>query len=237
MQKLDQLHAGEGKGIFATESPDIVLVEYRDDARAYGGLKRGRITGKGVINNRMTNLMMRTLEQAGEATCYVGEVSECESLMRRVDIVPLEIIVRNVAAGSISQRLGLPEGAQFDTPIIELCYKSEELEDPIVNETHIAAMRWVDLDTVRQMKERAVHINEVLREYFKRHKVELIDLKLEFGYDRAGRLLLTEELDPDTFRLWDSETHERLDKDRFRRDLGRAEEAYQEIWARLKDEY
>lgn len=236
MQKLDQLHAGEGKGIFATESPDIVLVEYRDDARAYGGLKRGRITGKGVINNRMTNYLMCMLEKQGEATCFIGEVSERESLMRRVDIVPLEIIVRNVAAGSISERLGLPEGAQFHSPIVELCYKSEELDDPIVNETHIAAMHWCDLETVRVMKERSLRINGILREYFKKIKVELIDMKLEFGYDRAGHLLLTEELDPDTFRLWDSETHERLDKDRFRRDLGGAEEAYQEIWSRLQGE-
>lgn len=233
MQKLDQLHAGEGKGIFSTEDPDVVLVEYRDDVRAFGGLKRGRITGKGVISNRMTNFLMQLLEAHGEPTCYMGEVSERESLMHRVDIVPIEVIVRNVAAGSISERLGLPEGAHFGSPIIELNYKSEELDDPIVNETHIAAMGWADLDTVAEMKRRALHINEVLKDFFFNRKVVLIDMKLEFGYDHSGRLLLTEELDPDTFRLWDADTHERLDKDCFRRDIGDAEMAYQEIWTRV----
>lgn len=234
MQKLDQIHAGEGKGIFCTERPDVVLVEYRDDVRAFGGLKRGRIKGKGVISNRMTNFLMQLLEKHGEPTCYIGEVSECESLMHRVDIVPIEVIVRNVAAGSISDRLGLPEGAPFGCPIVELSYSSEELDDPMVNETHIAAMGWADLDTVAEMKKRALHINQVLKDFFFDRKVVLIDMKLEFGYDQQGRLLLTEELDPDTFRLWDADTHERLDKDCFRRDLGDAEMAYQEIWSRVQ---
>lgn len=233
MQKLNQLHAGEGKGIFCTEDPNAVLVEYRDDVRAFGGLKRGRINGKGIVNNQMTNVLMRLLEANGESTCYLEQVSDRESLMRYVDIVPIEVIIRNVAAGSISERLGLPEGAAFSSPIIELKYKSEELDNPIINETYIAAMGWADLNVVAEMKHRALHINQVLRDFFFDRKVVLIDMKLEFGVDGEGNLRLTEELDPDTIRLWDADTHERLDKDCFRRDIGDAEAAYQEIFSRI----
>ena len=235
MQKLDQLHTFEGKAVFATEVPNLVIVEYRDTATAFGGLKRGRINGKGIINNRMTNFLMRLLEQSGEPTCYMGEINERESLMKRVDMIPVEVIVRNVVAGSLSERLGLGEGMILTEPVVELWYKNNELEETMVNETHVRAMGWTDLDTVTEMQRRALHINEVLRGFLKARKVELIDMKVEFGYTADGRLLVTDELDPDTCRFWDSDTHEHLDIDRFRRSIGGAEEAYQEIWKRLNE--
>lgn len=233
MQKLDQLHTFEGKAVFATEDPGLVLVEYRDTATAYGGLKRGRITGKGVINNRMTNYLMQLLERNGEATCFMGEINERESLMKRVSMIPVEVIVRNVVAGSLSERLGLGEGNRLRCPIVELWYKNNDLEETMINETHVSAMGWTDLDTIAEMKRRALHVSEILRDFLKPRRVELIDMKVEFGYTADGRLLVTDELDPDTCRFWDSDTHERLDKDRFRNDIGGAEEAYQEIWNRV----
>ena len=236
MKKLGQLYEGKAKKVFATDDPTLVIVEYKDDATAFNGLKKGTITGKGVINNRMTNYLMRMLEKNGVPTHFVEELSDRETLVKKVQIVPLEVIVRNVAAGSLSKRLGLAEGTRLSRVVLEYCYKDDELGDPMVNEYHIAAMGWADEATMKRIAELAMKINDLLCRYFKGINVDLIDFKLEFGITADGQLVLADEISPDTCRFWDSTTHEKLDKDRFRRDLGGVEEAYQEISTRLMGE-
>ncbi len=236
MKKLGQLYEGKAKKVFATDDPTLVIVEYKDDATAFNGLKKGTIAGKGVINNRMTNYLMRMLEKNGVPTHFVEELSDRETLVKRVHIVPLEVIVRNVAAGSLSKRLGLAEGTRLSRVVLEYCYKDDELGDPMVNEYHIAAMGWADDATMKRIAELAMKINDLLCRYFKGINVDLIDFKLEFGITADGQLVLADEISPDTCRFWDSTTHEKLDKDRFRRDLGGVEEAYQEISTRLMGE-
>ncbi|MBR4710511.1 MAG: phosphoribosylaminoimidazolesuccinocarboxamide synthase [Clostridia bacterium] len=236
MKKLEQLYEGKAKKVFATDDPGIVMVSYKDDATAFNGLKKGTIEGKGVINNRMTNFLMKMLEKNGIPTHYVEEISDRETLVKKVTIVPLEVIVRNVAAGSLSKRLGIPEGTALRRTVLEYCYKDDELGDPMVNEYHIAAMGWADDATMKQIAAYALKINDLLCQYFRPLNIDLIDFKLEFGITGDGQLVLADEISPDTCRFWDSRTHEKLDKDRFRRDLGGVEEAYQEISHRLMGE-
>ncbi len=236
MKKLNQMYEGKAKKVFATDDPNVVLVEYKDDATAFNGLKKGTIGGKGIINNRMSNYLMQMLEKNGVPTHYIEEISDRETLVKKVTIVPLEVIVRNVAAGSLSKRLGLPEGTPLRKTVLEYCYKNDELGDPMVNEYHIAAMGWADQPTMEKIASYALKINTLLCKYFKAVNVDLIDFKLEFGLTSDGELILADEISPDTCRFWDSTTHEKLDKDRFRRDLGGVEEAYQEISSRLMGE-
>ena len=233
MQKLEQLYEGKAKKVFATEDPQVVLVSYKDDATAFNGLKKGTISGKGAINNQMSNFLMKMLEKDGIPTHLIEELNERETLVKKVTIVPLEVIVRNVIAGSLAKRVGKPEGTSLLKPVLEYCYKDDELGDPMVNEYHIAAMGWADEETMKRIAAYALRINELLCAYFKGIGVDLIDFKLEFGWTGDGTLVLADEISPDTCRFWDSETHEKLDKDRFRRDLGGVEEAYQEISRRL----
>ena len=236
MKKLEQLYEGKAKKVFATDDPGVVLVEYKDDATAFNGLKKGTIQGKGVINNRVTNFLMKMLEKNGIPTHYIEEISDRETLVKKVTIVPLEVIVRNIAAGSLSKRLGLPEGTKLKKTVLEYCYKNDDLGDPMVNEYHIAAMGWVSDEDLKKIAEYSFKINQLLSAYLKDLNIELIDFKLEFGKTQDGQLVLADEISPDTCPFWDSTTHEKLDKDRFRRDLGGVEDAYQEIMKRLMGE-
>ena len=236
MKKLNQLYEGKAKKVFATDDPQVVLVSYKDDATAFNGLKKGTITGKGVVNNRVTNHLMKMLEKNGIPTHYIEEISDRETLVKKVTIVPLEVIVRNIAAGSLSKRLGLPEGTRMNKTVLEYCYKDDELGDPMVNEYHIAAMGWVSEENLKKIAAYSFRINDLLTRYLKDLNIELIDFKLEFGLTADGTLVLADEISPDTCRFWDSKTHEKLDKDRFRRDLGGVEDAYQEIIRRLMGE-
>jgi phosphoribosylaminoimidazole-succinocarboxamide synthase len=233
MKKLEQLYEGKAKKVFATDQPDLVIVDYKDDATALNGKKRGTINGKGAINNMMTNRLMQMLEKNGVPTHFVEEISDRETVVKKVSIVPLEVIIRNVAAGSLSKRLGIPEGTPLRKPVIEYCYKCDELDDPMVNEYHIAAMGWATDEQMKLIAEYALKVDSVLIRFFKEINVELIDFKLEFGVTSDGTLVLADEISPDTCRFWDATTHEKLDKDRFRRDMGGVEEAYIEMARRL----
>lgn len=233
MNKGVQLYEGKAKKVFAMENPEYVIVSYKDDATAFNGLKKGTITGKGVINNRMTNLLMQMLEKAGVKTHFVEELSDRETLVRKVSIVPLEVIVRNVSAGSFSKRYGVEEGIRFENPTIEFSYKNDELGDPLLNEYHALALKLATREEIDQIKAMAFKVNELLREFFDKCGVELIDFKLEFGRLSDGTIVLADEISPDTCRFWDKNTHEKLDKDRFRRDLGNVEDAYQEMMKRV----
>ncbi len=236
MEKREQLYEGKAKKVFATDDPGVVLVSYKDDATAGNGAKKGTIRDKGVVNNRVTNSLMRMLEQKGIPTHYIEELSDRETLVKKVEIVPLEVIVRNVAAGSLAKRLGLEEGTVLKSTVLEYCYKDDALGDPMVNEYHIAAIgaaTKAELDTIASY---SFKINEILTDYLKDAGIELIDFKLEFGRLADGTIVLADEISPDTCRFWDSKTHAHLDKDLFRRDLGGAEEAYQEVMKRLLGE-
>ncbi len=235
VEKLQQMYEGKAKKVFATSDPDIVLVSYKDDATAFNGLKKGQIAGKGVVNNRVTNFLMQMLEKEGVPTHFVEELSPTDTLVKHVSIVPLEVIVRNIAAGSLAKRLGVEEGTPMKSTVLEFSYKDDALGDPMVNDYHIYAMEWAtkeELDTIKNM---ALKINDVLRAFLKQSNIDLIDFKLEFGKFH-GKIILADEISPDTCRFWDSVTHEKLDKDRFRRDLGGVEEAYQEVIRRLMGE-
>ena len=236
VQKTVQLYEGKAKKVYVTTDDDLYIVDYKDDATAFNGLKKGTIAGKGIINNRMTNHLMRLLEREGIPTHFVEELSERETLVKKVTIVPLEVVVRNIAAGSLAKRLGLPEGVKMQRTVLEFCYKNDELGDPMVNDYHILAMGYAteaELDTI---KDYALRINDFLSNYLKELNIELVDFKLEFGRTPDGAIVLADEISPDTCRFWDSVTHEKLDKDRFRRDLGGVEEAYQEVMKRLMGE-
>ncbi len=236
MKKMEQLYEGKAKKVFATDDPNLVIVDYKDDATALNGKKRGTIVGKGAINNMMTNRLMKMLEKNGIPTHFVEEISQRETVVRKVQIVPLEVIVRNVAAGSLSKRLGIPEGTPMRKPVIEYCYKCDELDDPMVNEYHIAAMGWASDEQMAKIAEYALKIDSILIRYFKDINVDLIDFKLEFGVTGDGTLVLADEISPDTCRFWDATTHDKLDKDRFRRDMGGVEDAYLEMARRLQIE-
>ena len=236
MEKTTQMYEGKAKKVFATENPDYCIVSYKDDATAFNGLKKGTILGKGAINNRVTNHLMRLLEKNGVPTHLVEELNDRETLVKKVSIVPLEVIVRNIAAGSLSKRLGLPEGVKLGSTVLEYCFKNDDLGDPMVNDYHILAMGWATREELNQIAAYSFKVNEVLSEYLKEAGIELIDFKLEFGKTKDGTIVLADEISPDTCRFWDSVTHEKLDKDRFRRDLGGVEDAYQEILRRLLGE-
>lgn len=232
MKKLEQLYEGKAKKVFATEDPDVVIVDYKDDATAFNGEKKGTIVGKGVINNRMTNHVFQMLEKEGVPTHFIEELSDRETAVKKVEIVPLEVIIRNVAAGSFSKRLGVPEGTPFKEPTIEFSYKNDELGDPLINDYFAIALNLATREEIDRITEYAFKVNEVYKAYFSQLGIDLIDFKIEFGRCK-GEIILADETSPDTCRLWDSRTHEKLDKDRFRRDLGNVEEAYQEVFKRL----
>ena len=233
MEKKELLYEGKAKKVFKTDRPDVYLVQYKDDATAGNGAKRGTIRGKGAVNNQVTNHLMKFLEGKGIPTHLVEELSETETLVKKVQIVRLEVIVRNVAAGSLAKRLGMEEGTKLNCTVLEYCYKDDALGDPLVNDYHIAALGAATPEELRQIADYSMKINQELGEYLKTAGIELIDFKLEFGRDVNGNIILADEISPDTCRLWDEKTHEKLDKDRFRRDLGGAEEAYEEVMRRL----
>ena len=236
MEKKEQLDEGKAKKVFATENPDYCIVSYKDDATAFNGLKKGTILGKGAINNRVTNYLMKMLEKEGIPTHFVEELNDRETVVKRVKIIPLEVIVRNVAAGSLAKRLGLEEGVRMGRTVLEFCYKDDALGDPMVNEYHILAMNFATEEELKLISEYSLKINRILSEYLAEVNVELIDFKLEFGKTADGTVVLADEISPDTCRFWDMTTHEKLDKDRFRRDLGGVEDAYHEILKRLLGE-
>ena len=233
MEKLEQLYEGKAKRVFATNDPELLIVDYKDDATAFNGLKKGTISGKGVINNQMSNRLMQKLEKAGIPTHFVRELSERETLVKKVAIVPLEVIVRNIAAGSFSKRYGMEEGVVFEQPTIEFSYKNDALGDPLMNTLHARALGLATDTEIEQIKCYAFRINEILKAFWAECGVTLVDFKLEFGRLSDGTIVLADEISPDTCRLWDTKTHEKLDKDRFRRDLGGVEDAYAEIMKRL----
>ena len=233
VEKLEQLYEGKAKRVFATNDPELLIVDYKDDATAFNGLKKGTISGKGVINNQMSNRLMQKLEKAGIPTHFVRELSERETLVKKVVIVPLEVIVRNIAAGSFSKRYGMEEGDVFEQPTIEFSYKNDALGDPLLNTLHARALGLATDTEIEQIKCYAFRINEILKAFWAECGVTLVDFKLEFGRLPDGTIVLADEISPDTCRLWDTKTHEKLDKDRFRRDLGGVEDAYAEIMKRL----
>ena len=235
MEKREQLYEGKAKKVFAADDPQLLIVSYKDDATAFNGLKKGTIVGKGVINNRMSNLLMQRLEKAGIPTHFVEELSDRETLVKKVSIVPLEVIIRNIAAGSFSKRYGAEEGFVFETPTIEFSYKNDELGDPLMDEYHAIAMKLATKEEIATIKKYAFGVNEQLKAFWAECGVTLVDFKLEFGKLSDGTIVLADEISPDTCRLWDSETGEKLDKDRFRRDLGGVEDAYAEVMKRLTD--
>ncbi len=230
--KGEQLYEGKAKKVFATSDPDIVLVSYKDDATAFNGLKKGTIIGKGVVNNRMSNHMFRQLEKAGVPTHYVEELSDRETLVKKVNIVPLEVIIRNIAAGSMSKRLGIEEGTALKCPVLEFSYKNDELGDPMINDYHAMGMGIATREEIDTIADLAFKVNAFMLDYFKKLNIDLVDFKLEFG-KYHGKIILADEISPDTCRFWDCTTKEKLDKDRFRRDMGGVEEAYAEMMRRL----
>lgn len=233
MEKTTQLYEGKAKKVYATENPDYVIVSYKDDATALDGLKKGTITGKGVINNKMSNFLCKLLEKHGVPTHYVEELNDRETVVKKVSIVPLEVIIRNISAGSFAKRYGVEEGIVFDSPTIEFSYKNDELHDPLINEYHALALKLATKEEIDKIKEMAFKINDVLKEYFLSLNVKLVDFKLEFGRLNDGSIVLADEISPDTCRFWDADTNEKLDKDRFRRDMGGVEDAYNEMMKRV----
>lgn len=234
--KTEQLYEGKAKKVYATNNEELVIVDYKDDATAFNGEKKGTINNKGIINNRVTNHLMKMLEKNGIPTHLVEEISDRETIVKKVTIVPLEVIVRNIAAGSLAKRIGLDEGVKLGKTVLEYCYKDDDLGDPMVNEYHIMAMDWATKEELDLIAGYSFKINELLAAYLKDLNIELIDFKLEFGKTTDGTIVLADEISPDTCRFWDSTTGEKLDKDRFRRNLGGEEDAYKEIMKRLLGE-
>ena len=233
MNKMNQLYEGKAKRVYETEDPNLLIVSYKDDATAFNGLKKGTIAGKGAINNRMSNRLMMRLAKAGVPNHFVEELNERDTLVRRVQIVPLEVIVRNIAAGSFSKRYGVDEGVVFDKPTVEYSYKNDALGDPLLNTSHALALGAATEEEIETIRRYALKVNEFLKAFWLECGVILVDFKLEFGRTADGEIILADEISPDTCRLWDAKTHEKLDKDRFRRDLGGVEDAYKEIMKRL----
>jgi phosphoribosylaminoimidazole-succinocarboxamide synthase len=232
VEMKEQLYEGKAKKVYATNDPTLAIVHYKDDATAFNGLKKGTIVGKGVVNNTVSNTLFKLLEKDGIPTHFVEQLNDRDSVVKRVQIVPVEVIVRNIAAGSLAKRIGYPEGTKLKSTVLEYCYKNDELGDPMINETHIYAMGLATKEEMDTIADYSLKINKFLTEYLNDLGIELIDFKLEFGRFE-GKIILADEISPDTCRFWDSKTHEKLDKDRFRRDLGDVEEAYQEILNRL----
>ncbi|SCI32724.1 Phosphoribosylaminoimidazole-succinocarboxamide synthase [uncultured Flavonifractor sp.] len=235
-QKRELLYEGKAKKVYATDDPELLIVSYKDDATAFNGLKKGTIVGKGVINNRMSDLLMARLEREGIPTHLVRELNDRDTLVKRVAIVPLEVIVRNIAAGSFSKRYGVAEGAAFYRPTLEFSYKNDELGDPLLNDDHVLALGLASPEEVAVIRRYALEVNRLLREIWKQCGVTLVDFKLEFGRLPDGTIILADEISPDTCRLWDSQTGDKLDKDRFRRDLGGVEAAYRQVMDRLNQQ-
>lgn len=233
MTKGKQLYEGKAKKIFETDKPEILLVSYKDDATAFNGIKKGTILGKGIINNKVTNYMMRLLEKVGIPTHYIEEISERETLVKKVSIIPLEVIIRNVSAGSFAKNYGVEEGIIFDEPTIEFSYKNDKLGDPLINSYHAIALKLATKEEIEIIKKYAFKINEEMKKFFISINVKLIDFKLEFGKLADNKIVLADEISPDTCRFWDATTNEKLDKDRFRRDLGNVEGAYKEMMKRI----
>ncbi|MDD3337903.1 MAG: phosphoribosylaminoimidazolesuccinocarboxamide synthase [Lachnospiraceae bacterium] len=233
MEKKELMYEGKAKKVWTTEDPDVVIVDYKDDATAFNGEKKGTIVGKGVVNNRMTNHVFKMMEEKGVPTHLVEELSDRETAVKKVSIVPLEVIVRNVAAGSFSKRMGVEEGKQLLCPILEFSYKDDDLGDPFINDDYALALGLATQEEIDTIKTYTKEINEILKAYFLAAGMKLIDFKIEFGKDKDGKIILADEVSPDTCRLWDVETNAKLDKDRFRRDMGNVEEAYNEVFKRL----
>lgn len=233
MKKTVQLYEGKAKKVYATDDPELVIVSYKDDATALDGLKKGTVAGKGVVNNKMSNFLCRLLESRGVKTHYVEELSDRETLVKKVSIVPLEVIIRNISAGSFAKRYGVEEGIVFKSPTIEFSYKNDDLHDPLINSYHALALGLATEEEINTIKETAFKINSILKEYFLTLNVKLVDFKLEFGRTSDGTVILADEISPDTCRFWDADTNEKLDKDRFRRDMGGVEEAYAEMMKRV----
>ena len=236
MKKTEMLYEGKAKKVFATDEEGVVIVSYKDDATALDGLKKGTIEGKGVINNRMSNYLMAILEKEGVPTHLVEELSERETAVKRVDIIPLEVIIRNISAGSFAKRYGVEEGIVFDSPVFETSYKNDDLHDPLINDYHAVALKLATWEEIETIKNLALKVNEVLKAYFLGIGVKLVDFKLEFGKTIDGTIVLADEISPDTCRFWDAETNEKLDKDRFRRDMGGEQDAYKEMMRRVLGE-
>ena len=233
MEKMEQLYEGKAKKVFATDDPNLVIVSYKDDATALDGLKKGTILGKGVVNNRMSDFLFGLLEKNGVPTHFVKELNDREALVKKVSIVPLEVIVRNISAGSFAKRYGVEEGIVFAEPTIEFSYKNDALHDPLINSYHALALGLATKEEIETIKQLAFKVNEVLKAYFLSLNVRLVDFKLEFGRLPDGTVVLADEISPDTCRFWDATTNEKLDKDRFRRDMGGVEDAYREMMKRV----
>ena len=233
MEKREQLYEGKAKKVFATDDPSLVIVSYKDDATALDGLKRGTIAGKGAVNNRMSNYLMQMLEAGGVPTHFVRELSERETLVKKVSIVPLEVIIRNISAGHFAQRYGVSEGIVFAQPTIEFSYKNDDLHDPLLNSYHALALGLATGEEIELIKKMSFRVNDLMKEYFRKLGVTLVDFKLEFGKTADGQIVLADEISPDTCRFWDAKTGEKLDKDRFRRDMGGVEDAYNEMMRRV----
>lgn len=233
MSKNEMLYEGKAKKIFATDNADEVIIEYKDDATAGNGAKKGTIDNKGILNNAITTIIFEMLMKGGIPTHFVKKIDDRNQLCKKVTIVPLEVIVRNVAAGSMAKRLGIEEGTPLKTPVLEISYKNDALGDPLINDYHAVAIGITTFDELNKIYSYTKKINELLIDFFKKQNIRLIDFKIEFGKDKDGNILLADEISPDTCRLWDATTNEKLDKDRFRRDLGKIEEAYQEIFKRI----
>lgn len=233
MSKNEMLYEGKAKKIFATDNADEVIIEYKDDATAGNGAKKGTIGNKGILNNAITTIIFEMLMKGGIPTHFVKKIDDRNQLCKKVTIVPLEVIVRNVAAGSMAKRLGIEEGTPLKTPVLEISYKNDALGDPLINDYHAVAIGITTFDELNRIYSYTKKINELLIDFFKKQNIRLIDFKIEFGKDKDSNILLADEISPDTCRLWDATTNEKLDKDRFRRDLGKIEEAYQEIFKRI----
>ena len=235
LQKTEQLYEGKAKKVYATSNPDYVIVSYKDDATAFNGEKKGTISGKGVVNNRMTNYMFGLLEKAGVPTHLVEEINDRETIVKKVEIVPLEVIVRNVAAGSFSKKLGIEEGTPLKQPTLEFSYKNDDLGDPFINDYYALGLGLATKEEIDTITKYAFMVNDFMKDFFKKMNIDLIDFKIEFGRFH-NQIILADEISPDTCRFWDSTTHEKLDKDRFRRDLGNVEDAYKEMMKRILGE-
>ena len=231
--KKEMLYEGKAKKVYATEDPEVLIVSYKDDATAFNGLKKGTIVGKGAINNRMTNYLMKKLEEEGVPTHFIRELNDTETEVKKVTIVPLEAIVRNIAAGSLSKRLGLPEGTKLKKTVLEYSYKDDALGDPMVNDYHIFAMDLATPEELNLIAKYANMVNDYLSKFLLECGIVLVDFKIEFGKTSDGTIILADEISPDTCRFWDAKTGEKLDKDRFRRDLGNVEGAYAEVFKRI----
>ncbi|MEG0829905.1 MAG: phosphoribosylaminoimidazolesuccinocarboxamide synthase [Anaerovoracaceae bacterium] len=233
MKKLEQLYEGKAKKVFKTDDPKKLIVDYKDDATAFNGEKKGKIVGKGVVNNTMTNIVLQLLESKGVPNHYIEQISERETIVKAVKILPLEVIIRNISAGSFAKRYGVEEGIVFDQPTFEFSYKDDDLGDPLMCESHALALKLATKEQIETIRKYALTVNDVLKEFFLERELKLVDFKIEFGlYD--GEVILADEVSPDTCRLWDVNTNEKMDKDRFRRDLGNVEETYKAVLERIQ---